>query len=229
MTENNISGAKIINFGNEKAPIVIIDNFTGAVELLIEAGLQAQYSQSLAAYPGLRAPANPNYLKLRDGLMLKIFNSVFGLYKNISCEDASYSLVTTARHELTASQSIPHIDDTSPNVLAIMHYLRNIETGGTAFYRHRRTGYETITAERYPDYQKALRLDEEDYGPPAPGYISGDTERYELIGKVDAKPDRLILYRGQALHSGWIPPSLPLSADPAKGRLTINMFLTGYP
>ena len=110
-----------------------------------------------------------------------------------------------------------------------MHYLKGPETGGTAFYRHRRTGFEILTADRYEIYQRALKRDEEEFGPPPPEYICGDTDRYELIGKVDAQPDRLILYRGQALHSGWISNTLPLSSNPAQGRLTINMFLTGYP
>lgn len=225
----SIPGAKVLTFGYENEPIVVIDEFSGAVELLIKAGLEAEYTEASAYYPGLRAPANPNYLRVRDKMMLEIFNSVFGLRRNIICENASYSLVTTPRSDLTSRQRIPHVDDIIPNVLAIMHYLGPPETGGTAFYRHRRTGYETLTKDRYAAYQTALKLDDEEFGQPAKGYICGDTDRYEMIGKVDAKPDRLILYRGQILHSGWIPHTLPLSSDPAKGRLTINMFLKGNP
>jgi len=81
VTKTKIAGAETINFGQEKSPIVIIDNFTGAVELLIEAGLKANYKEAPAAYPGLRATANPNYLKLRDAMMLEIFNNIFGLHR----------------------------------------------------------------------------------------------------------------------------------------------------
>jgi len=176
---------------------------------------------------GLRAPANPNYLKLRDGLMFQIFSEIFGLAKHIECESASYSLVTLPPEKLSASQCIPHVDDVNPNILAIMHYLKGPEENGTAFYRHKRTGFETITSQRYETYQAALKKDDEAYGPPPQNYICGDTERYEMIGNVEAKADRLIIYRGYMLHSGQITQDMNLSPDPTKGRLTVNMFLRG--
>ena len=49
----------------------------------------------------------------------------------------------------------------------------------------------------------------------------------EQIGAVEARPDRMALYRGRQLHSGIIPDPAALSDDPARGRLTINMFLFG--
>jgi len=143
-------------------------------------------------------------------------------------ESASYSLVTKAPSELNVSQCIPHVDDVNPNILAIMHYLKGPEHNGTAFYRHRRTGFETITAARYEAYQAALKDDDESYGPPPQSYICRDTQRYELIGNIDAKPDRLIVYRGYMLHSGQITQDTNLSANPADGRLTVNMFLKGH-
>ena len=48
-----------------------------------------------------------------------------------------------------------------------------------------------------------------------------------MIGEVEARPDRLVLYRGRLLHSGVIPAPQALSDDPKTGRLTINMFLRG--
>jgi len=225
---NHIAGAATLFLGLEKAPVVIIDNFSNALNLIINDALKADYQMAEAAYPGLRAPANPNYLKLRDKMMFQIFSEIFGLSKHVACENASYSLVTAAPETLSAGQRIPHFDDTDPNILAIMHYLKGSENSGTGFYRHRRTGFETITAERYKPYQDALAEDEDAYGPPPQAYICGDTKRYEMIGMIDAKPDRLIIYRGNMLHSGQITQDVTLSPDPAQGRLTVNMFLKGY-
>lgn len=219
---------KTIYLGRDKSPLVIIDGFSNAVELIISAGLQANYKPAGAAYPGLRAAANPNYLKLHDALMFQIFQETFNLSKHIAVENAAYSLVTTPRTELKDYQCIPHIDDTNSNLLAIMHFLRGPETGGTAFYRHKRTGFETITAERYDSYKRALAEDEAAYGPPVKDYIHGDTNRFEMIENIEARPDRLVIYRGHALHSGYITPMTHLSSDPAKGRLTVNMFLKGH-
>ena len=76
-------------------------------------------------------------------------------------------------------------------------------------------------------YAAALAEDERDFGPPPPGYPLGDSAAFEQIGAVEARPDRLALYRGRQLHSGIIPDPAALSDDPATGRLTVNMFLFG--
>ena len=101
------------------------------------------------------------------------------------------------------------------------------ESGGTAFYRHRRTGFETVTPDREDMYNSALARDEREHGMPPPRFCYGDTDWFEQIDEVEAVPDRLVLYRGRQLHSGVIPDPTVLSADPRHGRLTINMFLIG--
>ena len=42
---------------------------------------------------------------------------------------------------------------------------------------------------------------------------------------VEAKADRVVIYQGSLLHSGIIPPDMPLSDDPRVGRLTANLFV----
>ncbi len=217
----------IHRFGREEEPVVVIDNFSGKAEELLEAGRRAPYQDGGASYPGLRSWAEPDYLDVRRDLMFQIMGQVFGFRRGISCEVSTFSLVTLAPEELSPLQCIPHYDHSSGELIAIMHYLLGPETGGTAFYRHRRTGFETITDAREPHYNAALGADQREYGMPARGYYYGDSDRYELIGEVEAQPDRLILYRGRLLHSGVIPDPAALSADPREGRLTINMFLRG--
>lgn len=58
-------------------------------------------------------------------------------------------------------------------------------------------------------------------------YCHGDNTWFEMIDKVEAQPDRLVLYRGRQLHSDVIPDPSKLSAVPEIGRLTINMVLIG--
>ncbi|MFN7159779.1 MAG: DUF6445 family protein, partial [Erythrobacter cryptus] len=129
--------------------------------------------------------------------------------------------------QLSLRHRIPHHDHSDARRVAIMHYLGGPETGGTAFYRHRRTGFEAITPAREAAYAAGLAADAAEYGPPPPGYPGADSPAYEQIGMVEARPDRLALYRGCQLHSGVIPDPAALSPDPARGRLTINMFLYG--
>ena len=57
--------------------------------------------------------------------------------------------------------------------------------------------------------------------------MNGSNEYFEQIGMVEAVPDRMLIYHGSLLHSGVIPPGMPLTEDPREGRLTANLFLYG--
>ena len=213
--------------GREGEPLVVIDGFSGIADELLAAGRAAIYEPAGASYPGIRSWADPGYLDRRRPLMLQIMREIFGFARGVELKVSTFSLVTLAESALEPAQRIPHHDHSGAEVVAIMHYLMGPESGGTAFYRHRRTGFETITPPREHAYNDALTQDESEFGPPPPRYHYGDGDRFELIDEVAAAPDRLILYRGRQLHSGVIPDPTALSVDPALGRLTINMFLVG--
>lgn len=213
--------------GREGEPLVIIDGFSGMVSELLEAGYAAQYQHAGASYPGIRSWADPSYLDRRRPLMMQIMQQVFGFTQGVRLDASTFSLVTRSEAELHPLQRIPHYDHANGDVIAIMHYLMGPESGGTAFYRHRRTGFETVTPDREDSYNAALAVDEQAHGMPPAKFCYGDTDWFELIDEVEAVPDRLILYRGRQLHSGVIPDPSVLSSDPRKGRLTINMFLIG--
>lgn len=217
----------IRQMGREKEPLVIIDGFSGIARELLQAGYAATYQDAGASYPGIRSWADPSYLDRRRDLMMQIMQRVFGFTKGVRLDVSTFSLVTLSEEELHPLQRIPHYDHSSGEIIAIMHYLLGPESGGTAFYRHRRTGFETITPAREDAYNAALAADERQFGMPPARFCYGDTDWFELIDEVDAAPDRLVLYRGRQLHSGVIPDASLLSSDPRKGRLTINMFLNG--
>ncbi|WP_340588875.1 DUF6445 family protein [Erythrobacter alti] len=214
-------------FGNEREPVVQIDEFSGMADELLERGRAATYQDGGASYPGIRSWCEPDYLDRNRNLMFQAMQQVFGFRQGVSLDVCTYSLVTLAPEDLSPLQRIPHYDHAGGEIVAIMHYLLGPESGGTAFYRHRRTGFETINDAREGAYNAALAADEREYGMPPQAYHYGDSERYELIGEIEAKPDRLILYRGRLLHSGVIPNPAELTDDPRNGRLTINLFLRG--
>ena len=219
---------RVETIGNEGSPLVIIDGFTGDVEPLKRAATQARFQNPGAGYPGIRAWVEPHYLDLRRDLMMQIMARVFGMESAIQCEMSCFSLVTTPPEELVPLQRIPHYDRASSGkVVGLMHYLLGRETGGTAFYRQRRTGFEIISEDREPAYLEAIEADIEEFGPPPAQYCHDDSDRYEMIAEVEAKPDRMILYPGRLLHSGVIAQPDRLSPDPRKGRLTVNMFIVG--
>ena len=218
---------QVHRIGNEGEPLVVIDNFSGQVNELRAMGEAAHYDAGGAAYPGIRAQADASYLDIRRELMVKVVQEVFGLRQSIGCQVSAFSLVTLKEDELSPVQRLPHYDAPDPGVIAVMHYLDGPESGGTAFYRHKATGFEAITPEREDAYEKAVADEMASKGEPAPRYHFGDSDRYEMIAAVEARPDRMALYRGRLLHSGIIPDATKLSTDPKAGRLTVNMFLRG--
>ena len=64
------------------------------------------------------------------------------------------------------------------------------------------------------------------FGIPEPSYPDGDTEMFERFFTIDAKFNRLVMYRGTSLHAVGVPDNFGFSANPTDGRLTVNTFVT---
>lgn len=222
--------AKLDRIGTEGEPLLVIDDvLEDAVSLVDYASEQVRFEPvwgPSGGYPGVRAPAPLNYVeRLVRGLrpmMERAFSLQGAKLANAQC---SLSMVTLPPDRLVPTQQVPHIDTTDPLQFAVLHYLCSPEHGGTAFYRHRATGFETLTDERAPFYEQA-RLAERGDGKAKGGYITGDTSHFEQVGAVSARFDRVVIYRSRLLHSGQIPADRALSDDPRRGRLTANIFVT---
>jgi len=143
----------------------------------------------------------------------------------VSFPTCHYSLVTNPPESLAFLQRIPHIDSIAANGLASVHYLFRGDWGGTAFYRHRKTGFETIDEARLNEYSRALQQEEAEADAPKTGYIDGDTALFEQIARVDGLFNRLVVYRRNSLHSGSIDSARVPPPDPTTGRLSINTFI----
>jgi len=212
-------------FGTEQAPVVIIDNFVSDPDNLKSKAQGLRFEKDGPYYPGLRAPADPAYLQEAVPLLSRILETEFKVARGTDLLGCTYSLVTTPPQDLSPKQRIPHFDGTDENIIAVLHFLCDETNGGTAFFRHNETGFESMTSRRLPDYNHSLERYAHYNGLPPARYFTGDTEQYKQIGTVNARYNRCIIYRGNSLHSGRIPKDLPLSASPATGRLTINSFL----
>jgi hypothetical protein len=222
------SGYQVSFVGREREPVVTIDDFSGRIEALAQQGRAARYRPA-QGYPGIRSAMDPGYLMPRGALLKDVFARCFGLSGKAELDSCAFSIVSLAPDELLPGQRIPHFDSSDAGLVALLHFTGGPESGGTAFYRHRRTGYEAILPERFAAYAAAVAEDDREFGAPPARYWHGSDDRYELIGEIEAKPDRMIIYRGRLLHSGHVPtPPDPASARET-GRLTINTFLVGHP
>lgn len=220
-------------FGTEQSPVVVIDEFSGAVEEI------ARLADELAPFPPIQGNYYPGVRRAIGAAdeaayayVLKTCNEVapfVGGAFNVGSFDlkqASFSIVSLEPGQLKPVQKAPHFDGPEPNLYALLHYLRVPPGSGTAFYRHRATGIERVTPANMARLVAAAKPQAEGL-PVSSGYIHGSDEFYEEIGRVEAVPDRLVLYQGSLLHSGVIPADMPFTADPREGRLTANFFLLG--
>lgn len=215
--------------GRERQPVLVIDHVledpAALVETIAETCAFHPMKPGGNFYPGLRAPAPAAYVRDLCAALRPVVGASFGIppqgVARITC---ALSLLTLKPEELVLAQRLPHFDTADGGQIAVLHYLCGPSHGGTAFYRHRATGFETITPERIAPYVAALEA-EVAATPPPQAYVAGDTPLFEQIGAVEARFDRLVIYRSRLLHSGTPTAGADLSPDPRRGRLTANTFL----
>ncbi len=217
-----ISGRRI---GTEGNPIAIVDGFHPDPFRLRADAIAASFEPALFHYPGVRAPLPDDYFAAVRPALTAALRQVFGHSAGITLLDASFSIVTTPPGRLSLGQCLPHVDAIEPNRVALVHYLDPAGGDGTAFFRHRATGYESLDPERGPHYRERLNEELRLVLPPR-AYPVGDSALFEQVAAAEARFNRAVIYRSALLHSGAISTDSPLSADPATGRLTITAFMS---
>jgi hypothetical protein len=216
---------QVLRHGLEQQPVIVIDEALARPDWWRTLALGSPYSRIGPYYPGLRATVPEQAARAMRDEMAGLLTDTFGLDPLPPVHECYFSIVTTPPERLAPIQRLPHVDGLETDRIAILIYLSGGEMGGTAFYRQRATGFETVDAGRFPRFEAALRAGVKEHGMPPPAYIAGDTPLYEKIASHEARPNRAIIYRSHALHCAEIPPGAPLPADPDQGRLTINGFL----
>jgi hypothetical protein len=211
--------------GAEAQPLCILDDFAPRPGALRDAAATAAFEPARHHYPGIRATLPDDYLATQLPIIAATARHVFGRTGELRILDASFSIVTTSPDALSIAQRLPHCDAFTPDRIALIHYLTPEGGDGTGFFRHRATGYETVTEARRAAYFAALDTELRAAEPPA-GYIAGDTGLFACIRTVEARYNRALLYRSCHLHSGAIAADATLSADPRRGRLTVTAFLS---
>lgn len=214
----------VVEHGAEREPVVVIDNFAPNPQRFIDDAGFLAFRPIGPHYPGVRALVAPAMLRDLLAALEPVVTDVFGP-RGFEVVDAFYSLVTTPPSALAPIQRLPHFDGVERERLALLHFLSRDERSGTAFYRHRSTGFETVNADRLAPYREALDADLTQHGMPEPSYIGGDTPIFEQIARHDGRFNRAILYRSNTLHCADIPEDMAFVADPEAGRLTVNTFI----
>ncbi len=215
---------KLHLIGNERRPVLVIEDFLTDPSAIADEASGAVFQPFVRFFPGVQAPFAFDRMIDLCAPYAKIIGETFRLTNPSSLIECGLALVTTPAAALAPLQRIPHVDTTDPDRIAVLAYVSGPQFGGTAFYRHKSTNFEYLDDRRIAKYNQSLDRDIAQRGVPEPGYISGDTEIFDLIAKFDANPGRAIIYASNSLHSGWIQNADRLSTDVSRGRLTLNAF-----
>jgi hypothetical protein len=215
--------------GQEEQPVVVIDDMLAVPDTWRYLASRARYGRYGPYYPGVRSVVPAAAAAAMRSELEGLVGETFELDPVPPMAECFFSIVTLPPHELAPIQRLPHVDGLERERIAILIYLSGPSQGGTAFYRQRATGFETLDAERQPAFEAALDAGIAEHGLPPSAYIAGDTALYEQIASYEARPNRGIIYRSHALHCAAIPPGAELPADAVAGRLSINGFLFGPP
>lgn len=211
--------------GQEEQPLLCIDNALADFEGALSYAQQADYIPITPYYPGIRHPLLEDFQNSFLTTVRPLLNDHFGIEAKSWRVDAFISIVTTPPGQLLPIQRLPHYDGIQAKGMAGILYLKAAGHGGTNFFRHRRTGFETITADRFDTYRQALSADVQQHGLPDATYVDDGAPLFERIASIEPAENRLLIYRGVNLHSGAIRNDVPLPSDPVSGRLTVTLFL----
>lgn len=228
---NRKSKNTLLQVGDEKTPVIIIDDFLVTTSQAIKEAVHSKYLAGKAHnnyYPGVCSPVGSDYGMAVLNAIAPIFYQALKVPRELTLypKDGRYSLLAQEEKDLDLLQCIPHFDNNLKYSFAVMHYLNAGDFGGTAIYRHKPTGYENITEQRKPHYLAQAQAFINTNGNPQQKYFTDSTSHYELIEVIEYKANRLVIYPSTLLHSAYIKQPLhDVNNDPKTGRLTANIFI----
>jgi hypothetical protein len=215
--------------GTEKRPLAVVEDFVHDPDALVA---YAEYGEPFRAtagdlYPGIRKSAPPEYARQFCAQFGDVLREYFGLPERSVPRVifSALSITATEPQQLRPIQRVPHFDTSAANPLAIVHYLCGPEHGGTSFYRHRSTGFETISHERLHDYARTLKREVMTEHPPPAKHMDGDDALFVRIASYEARRNRALIYPSNVLHSGDIRRVSSPETPPRDARLTVNSFV----
>lgn len=219
----------VINVGNDATPIIVIDQLCDQPEALMGfAEPASSFGDGGGFYPGIRKPLPDSYAQKICQHYLPLMQEVYQLDPSSKAQIilSALSLAVTPPEQLRPIQTLPHFDTEQSNQFALVHYLCDQQHGGTSFYRHRKTGYESISHSRLSEYGTLLKqqaIKNEIHKKLS--YINSEHHLFERMHKIDAKMNKAIIYPSNILHSGNINVATGLPCDVKRGRLTTSSFV----
>jgi hypothetical protein len=220
---------KVQLIGQQQTPVIIIDNFAGDVSELIEIAINdSQFIRDKSSfYPGQRTALPRQYI---IDVLNAVFQLIYDVYRipttrRLKPQQCVFSLIDTQEKDLVPLQCLPHFDTPNPYYFAILHYLNDGPHGNTGFFRHNSSGFERINHDNIDLYFTKAQAFVDHITQTSPRYCVASNQHYTLFHQVEYRPNRVVIYPGNLLHSTLVNPKTDIDANPQTGRLTANIFI----
>lgn len=181
------------------------------------------------AYPGHELRMPDEVTGTFVGKLRPWFERYFGV-EEILDGYSRLSMVTRQPDDLEPRQWICHRDRlrVAPGRMAlasVLYLFKEPALGGTKLFRSRQDAGATDLLVHDSSTMDPAAFAAK-YGLNA-SYMAASNDYFEQIHAIPPKWNRLVVYDGMIFHSGDIPHPELLSAEPGKGRLSLNGFFTG--
>lgn len=221
----------VVEVGHERNNVIVVDNLLRCPEAAVELAARGiTFRTDLAGkshFPGVRSGAPPDYLKTFMDVLEALIRSTYAIGPDVPVSPRTmFSITTTPPGQLRPLQRVPHYDAIEKKMISVVHFLFHKPFGGTCFFRHRSTGFESMAPEREEPYKEILDRELEEVGELPEAYLTTSNQLFEKTYDTEAQFNRLVIFPGQMFHSGSVNPEPGLVQDPRAGRLTLNTFLT---
>jgi len=211
------------------AQAVQIDDALVDPQSVVDWAAQQAFAAPSYPYPGLVCDAPADLRQRLADLFLLHVRQHLGV-RRVNDFAVRLSLATTPPEQLAPVQWLCHRDRLAVQgsgtlfAACVLYLFRDPALGGTHFFRPRQSIAQTeelVAASQYlPAHEFSRRYDLQ------PSYMDGSNAYFEEVAQLGAAWNRAIFYDGSLFHTADVARAMPISADPRRGRLTLNAFIS---
>jgi hypothetical protein len=188
---------------------------------------QAFAEPSDSAYPGIELPLPPSAVEQFVGLFGELAGPRLGVSQVLSAY-GRLAMVTRPPEALNNLQRLCHrdrlfVESDQRAVAAVLYLFDDERLGGTNFFEPNQSAEDTEQLmQRWGTMDAAVFRSETGC---EPGYLTQSSRHFTLRSVIPPRWNRLIFYDGGQFHGSHIEHPELLNDDPARGRLTLNLFM----
>ena len=221
---------QVLQLADSAHLIWVVDDFVADFDTLVDySNNQAYFNQpgrDGTLFPGMRDEMPDSYYATLSAMIERLALQPQGqCFKRHQIAKCWLSKVTLTPQQLTPRQKMPHFDSLVEHSMAAVHYLNDDNLGGTNFYRYKHTDK---LAFGFDDKEMILDMVEkvERSAEHRSGYINDSDDLFEKVFSIAAKPNRLVIYSGNILHSANITAQVEFDKSALNNRTSINSFFS---